>query len=158
MELSQQIFAFAVTCLWYKLLPHRPLGPRFLSSRWVEEHKLRLLSSFFFGASGENTAPQEPLQDPDGLEVVSSSQVSRQVRELLVTTLMHLLFAIGPHFSATHRLVSGSGNSFFYLYRSFLASFYQKPWELEGRLCSCLCLVPPVPQSVSFGGQSSRDG
>lgn len=113
------------------------------------EHKLGFSSSFFFGAPGETTAPQEPLQVPDDLEVVSSPQVSRQGAELLLTTLMHLPFATGPWF----------------LSRTW-APLWR--WELFLLPCanhslflrvgketySCVCLVPPVPQPGSLGDRA----
>lgn len=40
---EQVDFAFAVTCSWYKLLPLKPLGPRFLYSRWVGRAQIEAL-------------------------------------------------------------------------------------------------------------------
>lgn len=107
---------------------------------------------FFFGALGENTAPQEPLQDPDGLEVVSSPQVSRGTTGNYsnASAVCYWPLVSQPHPGSPRDLGMLSST----VCKSFLVSFHLKPRELERRLCSCVCLVPPVPQPVSLGDRA----
>lgn len=113
------------------------------------EHKLGFSSSFFFGAPGETTAPQESLQVPDDLEVVSSPQVSRQGAELLLTTLTHLPFATGPWFLSRTRAP-------LWRWELFLLPCANHSLFLRvgKETYSCVCLVPPVPQPGSLGDRA----
>jgi hypothetical protein len=61
-----------------------------LQTGWKKNFEL--LSLFLFDALGEDTAPQELSQDPDGHKVISEPQVTGQDRKDAQATLLFLLF------------------------------------------------------------------